>query len=159
MKTGAHSMREALMAQALGDLDSLLEHVEALAGVIDIAGSKVAKQLQTSTAALDNASDKYRLAITAYTESAKEDLLVFTQRKATKLADHTLEELQVSMRAAASAAFRTEASDKAAQLGIALGRAANEFRRSMWSRLAEHGFTAVISSACTAGFLIAFLRH
>ncbi|MEO5774973.1 MAG: hypothetical protein ABIQ32_12775 [Sphingomicrobium sp.] len=145
-------MREALVVQALGDLDSLLTRVESISSIVD--GSE--KRLQGTAAALDKAGDSYRMAITAYTESAKADLIEFTQRQGKQLADHTLEELRTSMHAAASAAFRTEASDKAAQLGIALGRAAKEFRRSLWSRLFEHGITALIAAACTAGLVIAF---
>ena len=155
MDRGTHSMREALLAQALGDLDSLLARVVSVSATVD--GSE--KRLQGTVSALEKAGDSYRMAITAYTESAKADLIEFTQRKGQQLADYTLEELRVSMQAAASAAFRTEASDKAAQLAIALGRAAKEFRRSMWSRLLEHAITAFIASACTAGLLVGFLRH
>jgi len=153
MNKDARSMREALLIQALGDLDSLLTRVESISSIVD--GSE--KRLQGTVAALDKAGDSYRMAITAYTESAKADLIEFTQRQGKQLADHTLEELRTSMHAAASAAFRTEASDKAAHLGIALGRAAKEFRRSMWSRLLEHAVTAFAAAACTAGLLLAFL--
>ena len=55
---------------------------------------------------------------------------------------------------AAKLAFRSEASDKAAQLGLVLMQVAREFRRSIWTRLLEHCITAMAASCITAAMLL-----
>jgi hypothetical protein len=39
-----------------------------------------------------------------------------------------------------------------------LGKAANEFRRSMWTRVMEHAITALIASGFTAGVVYAIVK-
>ena len=69
--SGPRTTREALIAEVLGDLDGLLARVEALPALVDGAESK----LSGTVAALDDAGDKFRLAVTAFTEQAKADFL------------------------------------------------------------------------------------
>ena len=64
------TMREALIAEALGDLDALMKRVEALPSVVVDAEKSIA----ATAATLEAAGDKYRMAVTAFNEQAKEDL-------------------------------------------------------------------------------------
>lgn len=147
--------REALIAELLGDLDTLYARAERLPQAV---ADSEAKLIGTVTA-LNEAGDKYRLAVTAFTEQARTELTEYLQRKAGDIAAKTVEEQRAALQDAARAAFRSEASDKAAQLGVSLGEAAREFRRSMGSRLLEHGFTALLSSMLTAGLVLYIVRH
>lgn len=154
---GPRTAREALIAEVLGDLDGLLTRVEALPAMV--AGAE--GRLSGTVAALDEAGDKYRLAVTAFTEQAKVDLSEYLDLKtahAAELAAKTIEEQRAALQEAARVAFRSEASDKAASLGVALGEAAKEFRRSMWSRMMEHAVTALIASTFTAGLVYAIVK-
>ncbi len=154
---GPRTAREALIAEVLGDLDGLLTRVEALPAMV--AGAE--GRLSGTVAALDEAGDKYRLAVTAFTEQAKADLSEYLDLKtahAAELAAKTIEEQRAALQEAARVAFRSEASDKAASLGVALGEAAKEFRRSMWSRMMEHAVTALIASTFTAGLVYAIVK-
>lgn len=154
---GPRTAREALIAEVLGDLDGLLTRVEALPAMV--AGAE--GRLSGTVAALEEAGDKYRLAVTAFTEQAKADLSEYLDLKtacAAQLATKTVEEQRAALHEAARLAFRSEASDKAASLGVALGEAAREFRRSMWSRMMEHAVTALIASAFTASLVYAIVK-
>ena len=97
------------------------------------------------------------MAITVFTEQAKTELAEYLDRKTIEVSSKTVEEQRAAIQEAALAAFCSEASDKAANLGLVLGEAAKEFRRSMWSRLMEHAITALISSGFTVGLLYAFV--
>jgi len=155
----ANTTREAYIAEMLGDMDTILARFEALPGVIADAEEKIAN----TAAALDDAGDKYRMAVTAFTEQAKTELSEHVARKAGEAGDalsKTVEEQRAAIQEAARFAFRSEASDKATSLGIALGQAAKEFRRSRWSRLWEHAITALIASGFTTGLVYAiFTNH
>ena len=134
--------REALIAEMLGDLDRISDRVEALPALVASAEDRLA----LTVGALNEAGDKYRMAVTAFSEQAKADLSEFFDRKAAQVASKTGEEMRASMQEAALLAFNSHASEKASRLGVALGEAAKEFRRSKWSRLAEHAITAFLAS-------------
>jgi hypothetical protein len=74
------------------------------------------------------------------------------------LSSKTVEEQRAAIQEAARVAFRCEASDKAANLGLVLREAAKYFRRSMWSRLIEHAVTASIASSLTASLVYVILK-
>ena len=146
--------REALIAEMLGDLDTLLDRVEALPALVAAAEEK----LSGTVTALDDAGDKYRMAVTAFNEQAKADLTEYLDRKAVEVSSKTVEEQRAAIQEAARMAFRSEASDKAANLGLVLSEAAKDFRRSMWSRLVEHAVTALIASGFTASLVYVILK-
>ena len=146
--------REALIAEMLGDLDALLARIEALPALV--AGAE--ERLSGTAAALDAAGDKYRMAVTAFNEQAKTDLSEYFDRKAVGVSSRTVEDQRAAMQEAARMAFRSEASDKAASLGLVLGEAAKEFRLSMRSRLVEHAITALVASGFTAGFVYLIVK-
>jgi hypothetical protein len=152
---GPRTTREALIAEVLGDLDALLTRVEALPAVVAAAEEKL---LGTVTA-LNDAGDKYRMAVTAFNEQAKADLTEYLDLKAAQVSAKTVEEQRAALQEVARLAFRSEASDKAASLGLVLGEAAKEFRRSVWSRLWEHAITAVLASGFTAGLIFMLINQ
>lgn len=146
--------REALIAEMLGDLDTLLDRVEALPALVATAEEK----LSNTVTALDNAGDKYRMAVTAFNEQAKADLTEYLDRIAVEISSKTVEEQRAAIQEAARMAFRSEASDKAANLGKVLSEATKDFRQSMWSRLVEHAITALIASGFTATLVYEILK-
>ncbi|MGJ0490051.1 hypothetical protein [Methylobacter sp.] len=152
---GPRTTREALIAEVLGDLDTLLARVEALPVVVAAAEEK----LIGTVTALNDAGDKYRMAVTAFNEQAKADLTEYLDLKAAQVSAKTVEEQRAALQEVARLAFRSEASDKAASLGLVLGEAAKEFRRSVWSRLWEHAITAVLASGFTAGLIFVILKQ
>jgi hypothetical protein len=152
---GPRTTREALIAEVLGDLDALLARVEALPVVVAAAEEK----LIGTVTALNDAGDKYRMAVTAFNEQAKADLTEYLDLKAAQVSAKTVEEQRAALQEVARLAFRSEASDKAASLGLVLGEAAKEFRRSVWSRLWEHAITAVLASGFTAGLIFVILKQ
>lgn len=150
MNKQPRSVREALVAELLGDIDELLTRSEA----IPVALADAEKGLRESVVALDAAGDRYKMVVTAFTEQAKADLAEYLDRKTVEAATLATRDVGAAMQEAARLAFRSEASDKATALGISLGEAAKEFHRSTWSRVLEHGVTAILAS-----FLTVLLTH
>lgn len=155
--TGPRTTREALIAELLGDVDGLLARVEALPALVASTEEKI-----TDTAkALEEAGDKYRLAVTAFTEQAKADLSEYLDKKtgqAGLVAIKTVEEQRGALQEAARLAFRSEASDKAASLGLVLSEAAKDFRRSTWTRMIEHAVTSLVASGFTASLVYLIVK-
>ncbi len=135
----------------LGDLDVLLARVEALPALVTTAEER----LTSTVTALDNAGDKYRMAITVFTEQAKTELTEYLDRKTIEVSSKIVEEQRAAIQEAARVAFRSEALDKTVNLGLVLGEAVKEFRRSMRLRLMEYAITVLISSGFTVGLLYA----
>ncbi|AAF85619.1 hypothetical protein [Xylella fastidiosa] len=156
--TAPRTTREALIAELLGDVDGLLTRVEALPVMVAAAEEKM-----TSTAkALEDAGDKYRMAVTAFTEQAKIDLSEYLDMKSDQaglIATKTVEEQRATLQEAARLAFRSEVSDKAASLSLVLSQAAKDFRRSMWTRLIEHTVTALVASGFTASLVYLIVKR
>lgn len=146
--------REALIAEVLGDLDTLLDRVEKLPALVDGSGEKIAATIKI----LEEAGDKYRMAVTAFNEQAKADLSEYFDRKASQVAASTCEEQRAAIQEIARTAFQTVATDRAEKLGLTLSQAAKDFRRSWLSRMMENGATALIASGLTAGLVYALLK-
>jgi hypothetical protein len=148
-----NTAREALIAEVLGDLDGLLARVEALPVLLADAEERFAG----TTKALEDAGDKYRMAVTAFTEQAKADLTEYYDLKtaqAAQAASRTVEEQRAILQEIASTALQSQT----ASLGVALQEAAKGFQRSMWSRMMEHTVTALIASSLAAGMVYAIVR-
>lgn len=151
---GPRTAREALIAELLGDLDRLLARVEALPAQVEAAERRIAGTIT----GLNEAGDRFRLAVTAFSEEARSGLAEYAQRKAGEAGTRAADEARAAMIDAAKQAFRSEASDKAAQLASTLVQASREFRRSTWSRLAEHAITACAASALTGALVLWIVR-
>lgn len=146
--------REALIAEMLGDMDALLARVEAFPPMV--AGAE--EKLSSMVMALEKAGDNYRMAVTAFNEQAKADLTEYFDRKALEVSTKTADELRAAMQEAARSAFRSEASDKATSLGIALGEAAKEITRVTRSNWIAHLITAFVASGITAALVFAIVK-
>lgn len=146
--------REALIAEMLGDLDTILARVEAVPALVSTAEEKIAATVKI----LEETGDRYRLAVTAFNEQAKTELSEYFDRKASQVAAKTYEEQRAAIQEIARSAFQTEAYEKAASLGIALSEAAKEFRRTKWSRMIEHSVTALLASVTTLSIVLAIVK-
>lgn len=141
--SGPRTTREALIAELLGDLDVLLARVENLPTLVTHAEDELAR----TAAALQDAGDKYRLAVTAFTEQAKADLSEYYDLKTAETArwlNKTAEEQGAILQEVARQAFRSEA---AARSG------ASKVHSAMRTRLLEHALTATTTSLITAGLV------
>jgi hypothetical protein len=99
----ARTAREAIAAEILGDIDTLLSRVEALPATVDDAARRIAATATT----LDAAGDKYRMAVTAFTEETKVELTEFIQRKAAEVSARTVEEQRAAIQEAARQAMHS----------------------------------------------------
>ena len=152
---GARTAREALLAELLGDVDKLLDRVESLQGAV---GSSEGK-LSTTAAALDEASDRYRLAITAFTDEARTELTEFLQRRASAVATATVDDQRLALHEAARAALRFEASERAAQLATALGKATGRLRDNSAARWLQCLAIGLLSGLVSGALLLHFAAH
>jgi len=147
-------MREALAAQALEEIDGMLVRVEALLSNV----STTETSLNATIESLQEAGDKYRMAVTAFTEQAKADLTEHLQRKASEHVAATVEEQRGAMQEAARIAFRAQAADEANSLAKTLRASAGEFKRATWARMVENLVVALLASSVSAAAVFALLR-
>ena len=128
-----NTTREALIAELLGDMDNLLSRVDALPA--HIAESE--KNLKNTLIALENGSDKYRIAITAFNEQAKKELSEYLDRK-------TMESI-----------VKIE-NNQVAAIQEATKIALNEYNQGKGSRIIETSLIAITASSLT-GIIIYML--
>ncbi|GEM_PF-1012498 len=146
--------REALFLETLGELDRLITQVDALPKTLVSAEAS----LTATISALSDAGDKYRLAVTAFSDQAKADLTEFIERKALLALSKTTEEQRAAMQEAARLAFRAEAADKAAELAATLRKCAAELRQAGRSRLIEHAITALIAATAATSLFYLLIK-
>ena len=146
--------REALIAQMLEELDGLLGRAEQLPESIAQAEARVA----VSVRILNEAGDRYRLAVTAFTEEAKTVLAEYVQHKAKEAADSTVERHRTALQEAALAALRCRDSQHATEPGKGAEQREEEFRSRVRIRLFEHGITALVTSLLTATLVLLIVR-
>lgn len=149
MSRPSNTMREALVAQALEEIDAAISRIEGLGVSVDEWDNKLAK----ISIQLNEASDKYLMAVTAFTEQAKNDLTEHIQRKGAETVRLTEEGLLSAMQEAARLAFRSQASDEAGKLTDKLRIAAKELRHNRSSRNTETAFVAISATLITLAFV------
>lgn len=152
LPSGPRTTREALIAEILGDVDQLLHRVEALQGSVSESEGK----LSLTATALDEAADRYRLAVTAFTDQARTELTDFLQRKASGVASATVDDLRQALHESARAALRFEASERASQLATALGKATTRLDDSSAARWLQFVAIGLVSGLATGGVLLHF---
>lgn len=148
MSRPSNTMREALVAQALEEIDAAVARIEGLG----VSVGEWENRLAATSTQLAEASDKYLMAVTAFTEQAKLDVTEHIQRKGAETVRLTEEGLLSAMQEAARLAFRSQASDEAEKLSDKLRIATKELSQNRRSRIAE---TAVV--AISASFIAVFL--
>jgi hypothetical protein len=146
----ARTAREALIAEMLGDIDGLMARIESIPAIVAGAEEKIAG----TVAALNEAGDKYRLAVTAFTEQAKAELSEHLDRQQARIAANTVEEQRAAIQEAARLAFRKEAASEAAALGAALTDTTKEIRKARKLRLLDQAIVALVSSGVTCAVVL-----
>jgi hypothetical protein len=145
------TLREALAGQILSEVDDLIRQAETLKATLGSASQDLSRNVAT----LDDAGDRFRMAVTAFTEQAKAELTEHMERTAHVVLTQKADEIHVAMQKAARTAFEAQSWDTAGALADRLKGAASEFRRGVWTRLIENGVVAllagVLASALTYG--------
>lgn len=142
----SRTSREALIAQMLGELDDLLSRAEQLPQSISQAEARIGITVQI----LNDAGEKYRLAVTAFTEEAKIALTEHLRCLMSHGRTLALEEQQRIFREAALAASSYDAASRAANGLAGRDRPLDGRWNCVRLRLFEHFLTAVLASVLTA---------
>jgi ssDNA-binding replication factor A large subunit len=145
------TLREALAGQILSEVDDLIRQAESLKATLQAASQDLSRNVTT----LDDAGDRFRMAVTSFTEQAKVELTEHMERTAHIVLTQKADEIHATMQKAARTAFEAQSWDTAGALADRLKSAADEFRRGVWTRLVENGVVAllagVLASALTYG--------
>jgi len=149
--TGPRTTREALIAEILGDLDSLISRADALPQKMENAG-----------AILEAAGEKYRAAISEFTEQAKKNLsehfdskMSETQKLLTEMGEIQKIELQKS----AEQAFKSLAPNHIEIIGYAMDKAARKFNKPVSKMLFESIVVAFIYAVMTIFLFAVFQKY
>lgn len=153
MKTPRTAL-EALYAEILGDLTTIIERVEAFPAKLDTATAQLADTSQR----LESASEKFRASVGSFTDSARQALAVQLEAKASETVKAITDELRNTIQTEAQRAFQAEVTTEVGHLTAALRTAAEDLKRSRRSRLAEAAGIACASSAMTALVVALLLR-
>jgi hypothetical protein len=149
------TLREALAGQILSEVDDLLRQAETLKASLDTAS----KDLSLNVATLDEAGDRFRMAVTSFTEQAKAELSDHMERAAKVFLTQKADEIHVAMQKAARTAFEAQSWDTAGALADRLKGAAGEFRRGLWSRLIENGIVALLAGILASALTYGLTSH
>ena len=134
------TVREAIVAEMLGDIDTLLTRTEALPATV----AALEAQLAASTATLDAAGERYRMTIVAFSEQAKEQVTSYLERRAGEISTQLLDEQRTEVQHAVLRALEV-----IAESGVT--------KRPFWSRIADASCVAFLSALLTAS-LVTWLR-
>jgi len=145
-----YTTREALIAEVLGELDDLLTRVERLPDTMTEAETRLVRSVHI----LEDAGDKYRLAITAFTEEAKVSLTEYLQHKAAQTLADAVEEHRVAIQHAVSVARRSETMQQEPQPSPCGHVTVVSHGSRRLSRLFAHSVTAVLASLVTAAVVL-----
>lgn len=141
--------REALMAEAIGDLGKLLDRVETLVPTLE------ARQLELVQASADLAGqvNAYARRMEDITENMKSQAVKYMARRADELVRATVDTQTRAMEEAARTAFRSEVGPALQRMVQPLQDVADMARRGArpWEWWLLHAATAVLSSALSWG--------
>jgi phage-related tail protein len=144
-KTEPRSMREAIAAELLGELDNLVNRVEQM----QAGASLTQRQLQSTTDALTETAEKFRAAVSQYVDDARNELIDHIERRSASIVTRTVEEQRAAIQEIARLAVRQAYMETAAERPVR-GDASAKFRA-----LAMVAFVAGVTGAVVG----AFLRH
>ena len=152
----ASTVREAVAAQLLGEVDDLVLRLENVARTIQ--GQETSHE--ASAAALLEAAEQFKGAVTQFSEAATAHVRESVERHAHEVVTQTRAESAAAMQEAARQAWRTSAMDEADRLTQKLRAAAKHFQpMPYWQRFAESavggiaGASAVVLLLFIAGKL------
>ena len=135
--------REALLAEVLDEVDSLHRQVLALPDSLVAMEVKLARTVSV----LDQAADNFRLAVTAFSEQAKVDLLEFHERKTAQAASRILDEQRNTIQGLIESASQSNQGMSSQQVVHIATRVGHQLRRPLWARLAEYALASLVTSA------------
>ena len=142
--------REALIAEALGDVAQLLDRVEALAPAMDDARRSL---VQASTD-LARQAETFERRISALAEGAKAETVRHIVRRTEALARQSLDSQTRAMAEAAQRLFTSEIHPALQRLALPLQQMVSRLDRP-WQPWLTHAATAVVSSALTVALVLA----
>ena len=145
--------REALLAEVLDEVDSLHRQVLALPDSLVAMEVKLARTVSV----LDQAADNFRIAVTAFSEQAKVDLVACHERKTVEASNRILDEQLLAIQSMVNAAMKIQSNQHPSQGLLDAGGPIDLPRPPVWIRLAEHGFASLVTSTFMAS-LIVWLR-
>lgn len=146
--------REALIVEILGELDELLTRTEALPESIAQADTR----LRQTVGILEDAGDRYRSAVTAFTEEAKLSLTTYVQHQAAQAVSFPTDEQRACIQEAVVAALACATVSSTNGLNCCDRKRGTERASARVERLLEHVVTAAIASVVTATVLILVLH-
>jgi len=132
--SGHTTMRDALFAEMLGEVDDLLRRIEHLPGIVD----SCEKRLANHAAMLAEAGDRYGQAVSGFTQAAKTELSIFLESQARE----TVEEQAAAIRQLVLTSLKTESDSVLSPYREAIRKT-----RTGW--IAAHGVTALCASVLT----------
>lgn len=142
--------REALIAEALGDMLRLVDRIEALAPAMDDAR----QSLVQAGADLARQAETFERRMNALSEGAKTAAVRHIVRRTEALTRQSLDTQTRAMADAAQALFVSEIHPALQRLALPLQRMLTRLDRP-WQPWLTHAATAVASSALTAALAVA----
>jgi len=142
--------REALIAEALGEMAQLIDRVEALAPAMD----KARRGLAQASADLAVQGQAFERQIATFTEGAKTATVRHVAERTEALTRLALQTQNRAMTEAAQSLFASELRPALQRLVLPLQQLATRLDRP-WDAWVTHAATAVVSSMLTAAGMLA----
>lgn len=136
------TIKEALVAEMLGEIDALLTRCETCTAVVDALQA----QMASSTATLDAAGERYRVTISTYTEQVKQEVSRYLERKTSEASANMLASQQEQLQEAVLRILESTANDTTNR------------SQPVWTRLAELGGVAILAGVSGAS-MVYWLIH
>jgi len=140
----ASTAREALIAEAIGDIAALLDRIEALGPTIDASRQASVEASAQLSAALEVVQDH----IATVSDTARTQVVQYIAQRTQDAAQRAQEIQSRAIAEAAQRAFRGEV-ERAVQYLAGAMRAASAARPPVWEAWLAHAATAVTASAAT----------
>ncbi len=151
---GANSRKDVLIAEMLGEIDTLLRQVENLGPVIASMSAQLISSANCSKAAVED----YQVKTRAVADQAQISAVNHIIRRTNEVAKNSLEEQIQAMKAAASTLFDKEAASRLRELSAMLNAALDKARAPNWTSWLTHAATALLTAGATAALLLHVLR-
>jgi len=147
--------RNVLLAEILGEVDTLLTRVETFAPELDAAHGRLASTSVEIIAGIE----RYRQTISALTEAAQASAVNHIVRRTNAVCEDSLTAHKDAMRVAAQEAFAAQLGPRVDALAVALEGVMHRAHGLRWRDWLIHLVTALVSSAITAAVVAAlFLK-
>lgn len=143
--------REALIAEALGDVAQLVDRVEALAPAMD----ETRQALDQASAGLARQAETFERKMSALAENAQTQAVRHIARRTDALTRESMDTQSQAMADAARALFATEIHPALQHLALPLRQMVARLDRP-WLTWLSHAATAVVASLLTSAVILYF---